>query len=31
MHEVMVKYLPQQCRLTAIFEVNQINNIATYD
>jgi hypothetical protein len=25
MHEIMVKPLPQQCRLTAIFDVSWIN------
>ena len=27
MHELMVKSLPQQCRLTAIFDVSQINDM----
>jgi hypothetical protein len=27
MHEIMVKPLPPQCRLTAIFDVSQVNNM----
>jgi hypothetical protein len=27
MHELMVKCLPQQCRLTAIFDVSWINSM----
>ena len=27
MHELMVKSLPRQCRLTAIFDVSQINDM----
>ena len=27
MHEIMVKYLPRQCRLIAMFDVSHLNNI----
>jgi hypothetical protein len=27
MHDIMVKSLPPQCRLTAIFDVRTINNV----
>jgi hypothetical protein len=26
MHDIMVKHLPPQCRLTAVFDVSQIND-----
>jgi len=31
MHDIMVKHLPPQCRLTAIFDVSRINDMTWYD
>jgi hypothetical protein len=30
MHKIMVRSLPPQCRLTAIFDVSQVNNVMAW-